>query len=49
MTCPVCWRTVKPNKGGRNIAIHRDKAGHPCPTSGYPTYICQEILCATPA
>ncbi len=37
--CPVCARGVKTNRGGVNIAYHRDKANRPCPTSGYPIRI----------
>ncbi len=37
--CPVCARGVKTNRGGVNIAYHRDKANQPCPTSGYPIRI----------
>jgi rubrerythrin len=37
--CPVCARGVKTNRGGVNIAYHRDKADRPCPTSGYPIRI----------
>lgn len=42
MTCPICWRDVNTNKGGRNLAFHRDKVGRLCPASGYPKAICKE-------
>ncbi len=37
--CPVCSKGVRTNAGGVNIAYHLDKAGHDCPTSGYPIRI----------
>ena len=46
--CPVCARPVHTNKGGINIAYHRDKAGQPCPTSGYPITITIDELLGTP-
>ena len=44
MTCPVCHRQVLTNVGGNCVATHRDKAGSPCPASGYPARICEEDL-----
>lgn len=45
--CPVCARPVKTNRGGVNIAYHRDKANQPCPTSGYPITITIDELLGT--
>jgi len=44
MRCPVCCRNIQPNAGGRNLAYHRDKLSRPCPASGYPITICEQLL-----
>jgi hypothetical protein len=44
MKCPVCIRQVNTNKGGVNLAYHRDKVGRPCPASGQPKHITEEQM-----
>ena len=39
MICPVCRRPVDTNHGGRNLAVHNDKAGNRCPASIQPKRI----------
>lgn len=40
--CPACWKPVEPTIRG-NIGWHRDKAGRPCETEGYPYRITERV------
>ena len=41
--CPVCWRPVRTNNGGVNLANHEDKTGKPCPGSGFPHHRIEKL------